>query len=69
MTTSAPKLKLARPLYGPSHPKGPSRGPDVVAVKRATARAFPDIYYWATSIRSITRAWNELGAGFRPISI
>lgn len=51
MTTRPPpspvRLKLARSLYGPSHPKGPSRGPDVVSVKRATARAFPDVFHWA----------------------
>lgn len=41
------RLKLARPLYGPSHPKGPTAGPDVISVKRATARAFPDVFPWA----------------------
>lgn len=51
MATKAPpnpsRLKLARPLYGPSNPKGPSKGPDVIAVKRALSRAFPDEFEWA----------------------
>lgn len=33
------RVPFARPLYGPDHPKGPTRGVDVVAVKRALARA------------------------------
>lgn len=41
------QVKLARPLKGPGHAKGPTVGPDVVAVKRATARAFPELFSWA----------------------
>jgi hypothetical protein len=57
-------LKLARPLYGPAHPQGPSQGPDVVSVKRAVSRAFPDIFPWAdfnpTYNLRLERAWRTI---------
>lgn len=60
------RLKLARSLYGPSHPKGPTVGPDVVSVKRATARAFPDIYSWANFDQvyngRLEKAWRRIQA-------
>lgn len=51
-------MKLKRPLYGPDHPDGPSRGRDVIAVKRGLSKVendfFPrpdtgfDATYWRT---------------------
>lgn len=34
-----PRVPFTRPFYGPQHPKGTTRGRDVVAVKRAFSRA------------------------------
>jgi len=68
------RLKLARPLYGPSHPKGPSVGPDVVSVKRATARGWPDIFPWADFDQiyngRLEKAWRVIQAknGIAPTS-
>lgn len=44
MNTTPPALTFARPLYGPDHPKGPSVGPDVLAVKRVMWRWDPDVF-------------------------
>lgn len=41
------QVKLARPLHAATKTKPASVGPDVVAVKRATARAFPELFSWA----------------------
>jgi hypothetical protein len=37
-------VKLKRPLYGPDEPKGPSRGSDVVAIKRALSKVETDFF-------------------------
>lgn len=61
---SSTTLKLARPLYGPSHPKGPTVGPDVVSVKRATSRGFPEIFPWADFDQEyngrLEKAWRKI---------
>jgi peptidoglycan hydrolase-like protein with peptidoglycan-binding domain len=37
-------VKLKRPLYGPDHAQGPSRGSDVVAVKRGLSKVEDDFF-------------------------
>jgi hypothetical protein len=58
------RLRLPRPLYGPSHPKGPTHGPDVISVKRATSRAFPDVFPWAEFDQvyngRLEKAWRQI---------
>lgn len=64
-------MKLKRPLYGPDHPSGPTRGKDVVAVKRGLwrhpaiefarpAAGFDDVYNRKTA-RAISRLQRLVG--------
>lgn len=59
-------LRLPRPLYPETAERAATHGPDVVAVKRATARAFPSIYPWADFDQvynaRIERAWKSIQA-------
>ena len=76
MTIVLPQLAFARPLYGPDHPKGPSVGPDVLAVKRVLWRwdplvfpgpalAFDDVFNRrvANALRVAQRFWNLTPSG------
>jgi murein DD-endopeptidase MepM/ murein hydrolase activator NlpD len=44
MAVSHPTLTFVRPLHGPDHPKGPSAGPDVLAIKRELWRWDPLVF-------------------------
>jgi hypothetical protein len=55
-------------MYGPSFPHkgGPTTGVDIVSVKRATSRAFPDVFPWADFDpiwnQRISKAWMTIQA-------
>lgn len=67
------KVKLARPLHGamtkPKATKLATVGPDVVAVKRATARAFPELFPWANFDEvynsRIVQAWRSIQVEYK----
>jgi cell wall-associated NlpC family hydrolase len=43
---AAPNVPFYRPHYPKSHPKGPTKGQDVIAIKRAISRENPDAFPW-----------------------
>lgn len=69
-----PRVPFPAALYPPDHQRGPSRGPAVVAVKRACSRWRPDLLPWGhfddRFNRPLERVLKELQglAGIRPIT-
>lgn len=67
------QVKLARPLHGPGKANTPTVGPDVVAVKRATARAFPELFSWADFDQiynaRLKEAWRQIQREYKVVPV